>query len=99
MPWIVPVASRAMIVHMRLVAVTLALVLTLGSTSVRAQAPRVYEPEQSRPWAVYFSPPGGAAQALVEALGRAGPTVPLQAPPPTSPHTPNPPPTPPHPAA
>src|SRR6266446_1997547 len=79
MPWIVSVARRAMIVHMRLVAVALALVLTLGSTSVRAQAPRVYEPEQSRPWAVYFSPGGGAAQAVVEAIGRAGHTVLVQA--------------------
>ena len=68
-----------MIVHMRLVAVALALVLTLGSTSVRAQAPRVYEPEQSRPWAVYLSPGGGAAQAVVEAIGRAGHTVLVQA--------------------
>ena len=59
------------------IALTLALVL-LG-TAARAQAPRVFEPEQSRPWAVYFSPGGGAAQAVVEALGRAGHTVLVQA--------------------
>ena len=72
-----------MIVRMRFAAVAPALVLTvvlgLGTASVRAQAPRVYEPEQSRPWAVYFSPGGGAAQAVVEALGRAGHTVLVQA--------------------
>jgi phosphatidylserine/phosphatidylglycerophosphate/cardiolipin synthase-like enzyme len=76
-----------MIPPMRLVPVALALVLavilslglSLGATSVRAQAPRVYEPEQSRPWAVYFSPGGGAAQAVVEAIGRAGHTVLVQA--------------------
>ena len=71
---------------MRLIPVALALVLavvlSLGlslGASVRAQAPRVYEPEQSRPWAVYFSPGGGAAQAVVEAIGRAGHTVLVQA--------------------
>ena len=87
MPWIVSVASRAMIFPMRLVSVALALVLavvlslglSLGAPGVRAQAPRVYEPEQSRPWAVYFSPGGGAAQAVVEAIGRAGHTVLVQA--------------------
>ncbi len=72
-----------MISGMRLVVVALALVLTvvmsLGAPGVRAQAPRVYEPEQSRPWAVYFSPGGGAAQAVVEAIGRAGHTVLVQA--------------------
>jgi phosphatidylserine/phosphatidylglycerophosphate/cardiolipin synthase-like enzyme len=72
-----------MISPMRLVAVALALVLavvlSLGAPGVRAQAPRVYEPEQSRPWAVYFSPGGGAAQAVVEAIGRAGHTVLVQA--------------------
>jgi len=72
-----------MISRMRLVVVALALVLTvvmsLGAPGVRAQAPRVYEPEQSRPWAVYFSPGGGAAQAVVEAIGRAGHTVLVQA--------------------
>lgn len=79
MPSIVWVASRAMIVGMRQLAVALALVLTLVATSVRAQAPRVVEPEQSRPWAVYFSPGGGAAQAVVEAVGRAGHSVLVQA--------------------
>src|ERR1700730_19018072 len=87
MPWIVSIASRAMIPPMRLVPVALALVLavilslglSLGATSVRAQAPRVYEPEQSRPWAVYFSPGGGATQAVVEAVGRASHSVPVQA--------------------
>jgi len=76
-----------MISPMRFVPVALALVLavilslglSLGATGVRAQAPRVYEPEQSRPWAVYFSPGGGAAQAVVEAIGRAGHTVLVQA--------------------
>ena len=79
MPSIVWVASRAMIVGMRRLAVALALVLTLVATGVRAQAPRVVEPEQSRPWAVYFSPGGGAAQAVVEAVGRAGHSVLVQA--------------------
>ena len=83
MPWIVSVATRAMIVRMKLVAVApvlvLAVVLGLGATSAGAQAPRVYEPEQSRPWAVYFSPGGGATQAVVEAIGRAGHTVLVQA--------------------
>jgi len=54
-----------MIVGMRHLAVILALVLTLVATGTRAQAPRAFEPEQSRPWAVYFSPGGGAAQAVV----------------------------------
>jgi phosphatidylserine/phosphatidylglycerophosphate/cardiolipin synthase-like enzyme len=79
MPSIVWVASRAMIVRMRRLAVALALLLTLVATSVRAQAPRVVEPEQSRPWAVYFSPGGGAAQAVVEAIGRARHAVLVQA--------------------
>lgn len=79
MPSIVWVASRAMIVDMRRLAVALALVLTLAATSVRAQAPRIHEPEQSRSWAAYFSPGGGAAQAVVEAVGRAGHTVLVQA--------------------
>jgi phosphatidylserine/phosphatidylglycerophosphate/cardiolipin synthase-like enzyme len=79
MPSIVWVASRAMIVDMRHLAIAVALVLTLAATSVRAQAPRVFEPEQSRPWAAYFSPGGGAAQAVVEAVGRAGHTVLVQA--------------------
>jgi phosphatidylserine/phosphatidylglycerophosphate/cardiolipin synthase-like enzyme len=57
----------------------LAVVLALVATSVQAQAPRVYEPEQSRPWAVYFSPGGGATQAVVEAVGRAGHSVIVQA--------------------
>ena len=79
MPSIVRVASHAMIVGMRHPAVALALLLTLVTTSARAQAPRVVEPEQSRPWAVYFSPGGGAAQAVVEAVGRAGHSVLVQA--------------------
>ena len=79
MPSIVWVASHAMIVGMRRLAVALALVLPLVGTGVRAQVPRVVEPEQSRPWAVYFSPGGGAAQAVVEALGRAGHSVLVQA--------------------
>jgi phosphatidylserine/phosphatidylglycerophosphate/cardiolipin synthase-like enzyme len=68
-----------MIVGMRRLAGALALLLTLVATSVRAQAPRVVEPEQSRPWAVYFSPGGGAAQAVVEAVGRARHSVVVQA--------------------
>ena len=76
-----------MIGRMRCAAVALALLVSvvtslgpsLGPTDVRAQAPRVYEPEQSRPWAVYFSPSGGATQAVVEAIGRAGHTVLVQA--------------------
>ena len=80
MPSIVWVASRAMIVGMRRLAVALALLLTLVATSAEAQAPRVVEPEQSRPWAVYFSPGGGAAQAVVETVGRARHTVLVQTP-------------------
>ena len=79
MPSIVWVASRAMIVGMRRLAVALALALLVVSTSAEAQAPRAVEPEQSRPWAVYFSPGGGAAQAVVEAVGRAGHSVLVQA--------------------
>jgi len=78
MPSIVRVASRAMIVDMRHLAIAVTLVLTLAVTAVRAQGPRVVEPEQSRPWAVYFSPGGGAAQAVVEAVGRAAHTVLVQ---------------------
>ena len=79
MPSIVWVASRAMIVDMRHLAIAMTLVLTLAVPAVRAQGPRVVEPEQSRPWAVYFSPGGGAAQAVVEAVGRAGHSVLVQA--------------------
>ena len=68
-----------MIVGMRRLAVALTLLLTVVATSARAQAPRAVEPEQSRPWAVYFSPGGGAAQAVVEAVGRAGHSVLVQA--------------------
>jgi len=64
---------------MRTLAVALALVLALVATGVQAQMPRVVEPEQSRPWAVYFSPGGGAAQAVMEAVGRAVHTVLVQA--------------------
>lgn len=65
---------------MRTLAVALALVpAALVATGVQAQMPRVVEPEQSRPWAVYFSPGGGAAQAVVEAVGRAVHTVLVQA--------------------
>jgi phosphatidylserine/phosphatidylglycerophosphate/cardiolipin synthase-like enzyme len=67
-----------MIVGMRRLAVAPALVLLVVATSVEAQVPRVVEPEQSRPWAVYFSPGGGAAQAVVEAVGRAAHTVLVQ---------------------
>ena len=60
-------------------AIALALALIVSGTAAQAQAPRVVEPEQSRPWAAYFSPGGGAAQAVVEALGRARHTVLVQA--------------------
>jgi len=53
--------------------------LALLVSGVRAQIPRLPEPEQSRPWAAYFSPKGGATQAVVEALGRATQTVLVQA--------------------
>jgi phosphatidylserine/phosphatidylglycerophosphate/cardiolipin synthase-like enzyme len=67
--------GRAMIRSMwRLVVLSLLLPLTAW-----AQPPRVQEPEQSRPWAVYFSSEGGAAQAVVEALGRAKQSVRVQA--------------------
>src|SRR5712664_2474695 len=58
MPWIVSVASRAMISRMRLVVVALALVLTVVMS---------------------LGAPGGGAQAVVEAIGRAGHTVLVQA--------------------
>ena len=58
--------------------ITMVTVLALVS-GVRAQIPRLPEPEQSRPWAAYFSPNGGATQAVVEALGRATQTVLVQA--------------------
>ncbi len=63
---------------MKRLAIALALALTVSGTAA-AQAPRVVEPEQSRPWAAYFSPNGGAAQAVVEAVGRARHTVLVQA--------------------
>lgn len=56
-----------------------ALLLLLFPLGAQAQTPRVQEPEQSRPWAVYFSPEGGATQAVVEALGRARQHVQVQA--------------------
>ncbi len=68
-----------MIASMTRVATALALALTLIGTAVLAQPRRVESPEQSRPWAVYFSPHGGATQAVVEALGRAHHTVLVQA--------------------
>ena len=46
----------------------LALLLVLLPASAWAQAPRMPEPEQSRPWAVYFEPDAGA-RAVVEAIG------------------------------
>ena len=64
---------------MKRLATALVVALTVSGTAVQAQAPRVVEPEQSRPWAAYFSPGGGAAQAVVEALGRARHTVLVQA--------------------
>jgi phosphatidylserine/phosphatidylglycerophosphate/cardiolipin synthase-like enzyme len=70
----VRVAGRAIIV----VVVILLLVLVLLPTSVWAQAPRLHEPEQSRPWAVYFSPDDGT-RAVAEAIGRAQKSVRVQA--------------------
>ncbi|HKW94394.1 MAG TPA: phospholipase D-like domain-containing protein [Methylomirabilota bacterium] len=59
--------------------ITTVTALALLVSGVRAQIPRLPEPEQSRPWAAYFSPNGGATQAVVEALGRATQTVLVQA--------------------
>lgn len=53
------------------------LLLLLLPGAAWAQGPRAHEPEQSRPWAVYFSPEDGA-QAVVEALGRARKSVRVQ---------------------
>lgn len=58
----------------RNVVIWLALLLLLPAPA-GAQQPRVQEPEQPRPWAVYFSSDGGGAQAVVEALGRARKTA------------------------
>jgi phosphatidylserine/phosphatidylglycerophosphate/cardiolipin synthase-like enzyme len=58
---------------------TAVVVLALLAPAAGAQVPRLPEPEQSRPWATYFSPNGGATQAVVEALGRATHTVLVQA--------------------
>lgn len=55
----------------------LALLLVLLPVSAWAQAPRMPEPEQSRPWAVYFAPDEGA-RAVVEAIGRARKSVRVQ---------------------
>jgi phosphatidylserine/phosphatidylglycerophosphate/cardiolipin synthase-like enzyme len=54
------------------------LLLLMLPVSAWAQAPRLQEPEQSRPWAVYFSPDEGA-RAVVEAIGRAQKSVRVQA--------------------
>jgi phosphatidylserine/phosphatidylglycerophosphate/cardiolipin synthase-like enzyme len=56
------------------IALVLLLPLTAGAQTMRAQ-----EPEQSRPWAVYFSADGGAARAVAQALGRARQHVQVQA--------------------
>jgi phosphatidylserine/phosphatidylglycerophosphate/cardiolipin synthase-like enzyme len=69
----VRVAGRAIIGD-----VLLLLLLILVPTAVWAQAPRMPEPEQSRPWAVYFSPDAGT-RAVVEAIGRARKSVRVQA--------------------
>jgi len=80
MPGLVRAAFRAIITLMRrLVLVSILATLLSWTASAGAQAPRVVEPEQSRPWAVYFSPDGGATQAVVEALGRATQSVLVQA--------------------
>ncbi len=52
----------------------------LAASSSLAQSPRIHEPEQPQPWAVYFSPGGGATQAVVDTLGLAKETVLVQAP-------------------
>jgi len=65
-----------MIESMRRLVVAL---LLLPLTAAAAETFRVQEPEQSRPWATYFSPEGGAAQAVIEALGRAKQDVRVQA--------------------
>lgn len=54
------------------------LLLVLLPVAAWAQAPRMHEPEQSRPWAVYFSP-DDSARAVVEAIGRARKSVRVQA--------------------
>jgi len=58
--------------------VILLLLVVLLPTTAWAQAPRWQEPEQSRPWAVYFSPDDGT-RAVVEAIGRARKSVRVQA--------------------
>jgi phosphatidylserine/phosphatidylglycerophosphate/cardiolipin synthase-like enzyme len=40
-----------------------------------AEAPHMHEPEQPRPWAVYFTQDDGATEALVEELHRAKESV------------------------
>jgi len=57
-----------------IVSVLVLLLLLLLPVSAAAQGPRLHEPEQPRPWAVYFSVDDGA-QAVVEALGRARKSV------------------------
>ena len=69
----VRVAGRAIIVI-----VVILLLFLLLPTAVWAQAPRLQEPEQSRPWAVYFSPDDGT-RAVAEAIGRARKSVRVQA--------------------
>jgi phosphatidylserine/phosphatidylglycerophosphate/cardiolipin synthase-like enzyme len=61
-----------------IVVVLVVLFLVLLPVAAWAQAPRMQEPEQSRPWAVYFSPDDGA-RAVVEAIGRAHKSVRVQA--------------------
>jgi phosphatidylserine/phosphatidylglycerophosphate/cardiolipin synthase-like enzyme len=50
---------------------SLLLLCLLVPLTASAEAPRAQEPEQARPWAVYFAPEHGAAQAVVDALERA----------------------------
>jgi phosphatidylserine/phosphatidylglycerophosphate/cardiolipin synthase-like enzyme len=69
----VRVARRAIIGD-----VLILVLLVLLPTSVWAQAPRLPELEQSRPWAVYFSPDDGT-RAVTEAIGRARKSVRVQA--------------------
>jgi len=58
----------------RLVALTV-----LVPLAAWAEAPHVHEPEQPKPWAVYFTQEDGATEAVVEELHRAKESVRVQA--------------------
>jgi phosphatidylserine/phosphatidylglycerophosphate/cardiolipin synthase-like enzyme len=59
--------------------VTLTLGLILAPTLGVSGPALHHEPQADQPWAVYFSPDGGATAAIVEVLGRAHETVLVQA--------------------